>query len=150
MKHLLHCTAVPLALAVIFSASCVADDGSRLLSKYDLNGDLSISQDEIKSKKLNVFRYLDNDKDGSVSFSEYESSDAARRVNLLKSRFAKIDSDSDGIVTEAEYSHFLGQFESLDVNGDGSLSSEEVNVAEADSNANNHCLFWFCFRTTLD
>lgn len=148
MKHLLKYTAFPLAFIAMFSATSYADDGSRLLSKYDLNGDLSISQDEIKSKKLNVFRYLDNDKDGSVSFSEYESSDAARRVNLLKSRFAKIDADNDGIVTEAEYSHFLGQFASLDINGDGSLSTEEMNVVSSDSNS--HCLFWFCFRTSLD
>lgn len=150
MREILRCAAVALAFSALFSLNSYADNGNRLLSKYDLNGDLSITQDEIKSKKLNVFRYLDNDKDGSVSFSEYESSDAARRVNLLKSRFAKIDADGDGIVTEAEYSHFLGQFESLDSNGDGSLSSEEVSVAQASDESNSHCLFWFCFRTSLD
>ena len=61
---------------------------------------------------------------GSVSFEEYESTDAARRENLLKSRFSKIDGDDDGVVTEQEYSHFLGQFSSIDSDGDGILSRE--------------------------
>ena len=51
-------------LSSLLSVAVYADDSSRLLSKYDLNGDHSISQDEIMSKKLDVFRYLDSDKDG--------------------------------------------------------------------------------------
>lgn len=139
-----------LPLLTVSTVSAAETEGSRLLSKYDLNGDERITQSEIMSKKLDVFRYLDSDKDGSVSFSEYESMDAARRENLLKARFAKIDGNRDSIVTEEEYSQFLGLFSSLDSNGDGTLSSDEMRVAEVSEQSNNHCLLWFCFRTSLD
>ena len=132
------------------SLAVSAEDGGRLLAKYDLNGDHQITQDEVMSKKLNVFRYLDANKDGAVEFSEYESMDAARRANLLKVRFAKIDGNADNRVTEAEYSQFLGKFSSIDSNNDGALSSEEMSSAKVTDSADSLCLLWFCFRTHLD
>lgn len=128
-----------------------ADDGSRLLAKYDLNGDDLITQDEVMSKKLNVFRHLDRNNDGQVDFSEYESMDAARREYLLKARFAKIDQNADDEVSEDEYSQFLGKFSSIDANSDGVLSLSEVRVADggADNNG-SYCLWWFCFRTDFN
>ena len=122
--------------------------GNWLLSKYDLNGDSRITEDEVVSKRLNIFRYLDADKDAAVSFSEYALADKARRNNLLKARFAKIDGDGDGLVSETEYSNFLGLFSSIDLNADGVLSSVELQKSGA--NADDYCLLWFCFRTSIE
>lgn len=140
-----------LCLLLGSSSALWADDGSRLLAKYDLNGDDLITQDEVMSKKLNVFRHLDRNNDGQVDFSEYESMDAARREYLLKARFAKIDQNADDEVSEDEYSQFLGKFSSIDANSDGVLSLNEVRVADGGANnTGSYCLWWFCFRTDFN
>ena len=124
--------------------------GSWLLSKYDLNGDSRITEDEVVLKRLNIFRYLDANKDTSVSFSEYVLADKARRNNLLKARFSKIDGDGDGLVSESEYSSFLGLFSSIDLNADGVLNHAELNQSDSTGAPNDYCMLWFCFRTQLE
>ncbi len=121
-----------------------------LLAKYDLNGDARITQDEITSKKLNIFRHMDNDGDGGVSFDEYENMDSAKRFALLKSRFAKLDSDHDGRVSEDEYCSYMGLFADIDSNGDGTLTSDEMNPQEEHEAQVTRCLWWFCLRTEAD
>lgn len=120
---------------------------SWLLAKYDLNGDTVISQEEITAKKLDIFRLMDLNTSGGVSFDEYEQIDAARRNMLLKARFNKLDQDKNGEVTEAEYSSFLGQFSSIDANGDGMLDSQEIMPTEEHE---THCFYWFCLRLDKD
>lgn len=120
---------------------------SWLLAKYDLNGDTVISQEEITAKKLDIFRLMDLNTSGGVSFDEYEQIDAARRNMLLKARFNKLDQDKNGEVTEAEYSSFLGQFSSIDANGDGMLDSQEIMAKEEHE---THCFYWFCLRLDKD
>lgn len=126
-----------------------ADSQSWLLAKYDLNGDTRISQEEISAKKLDIFRLMDLNVSGGVSFDEYEQIDAARRTLLLKARFNKLDQDKDGEVTEAEYSTFLGQFSSIDANGDGMLDSREI-TPSTDEGFETHCFYWVCLRLAAD
>lgn len=135
------CSAV---LAQEPAKSEVSQQTSWLLAKYDLNGDDRISQDEITAKKLDIFRMMDSNTSGGVSYDEYEQVDSARRNLLLKARFNKLDQDKDGEVTEAEYSSFLGNFSSIDSNGDGMLTSDEITPIEAASNT--HCFYWLCLR----
>lgn len=133
-------------LASLGIAVQAAGDGKNadwLLAKYDLNGDAVISQEEITAKKLHIFRLMDLNTSGGVSFDEYEQIDAARRNMLLKARFNKLDQDKNGEVTEAEYGSFLGQFSSIDANGDGMLDSEEITPVESHE---THCFYWLCLR----
>lgn len=124
-------------------------DQNWLLVKYDSNGDARITQDEVALKKLNIFRHMDLDGDNGVSFKEYESMDGAKRQALLKSRFNKLDSDQDGRVSEAEYSSYMGMFASIDSNGDGTLTSDEMSVAERAEAFVSRCLWMFCLRTKM-
>lgn len=124
--------------------------GNWLLAKYDLNGDHRITQDEIASKKLSIFRHMDADGDGGVSFDEYETMDSAKRFALLKARFLKLDSDHDGRVSEAEYSSYMGLFANIDSNGDGTLTADEMGVKESREAYVTRCLWWFCLRTDVD
>ncbi|TQV79494.1 hypothetical protein FKG94_11545 [Exilibacterium tricleocarpae] len=123
--------------------------GNWLLAKYDLNGDSQITQSEITSKKRNIFKHMDNDNDGGVTFDEYENMDVAKRQALLRSRFNKLDIDQNGRLTEAEYTNYMGMFDSIDSDGDGTLTSVEMGVGEAQAKE-THCLLWFCFRSSLD
>ncbi len=129
-------------------------DGEWLLAKYDLNGDDLITQDEISLKKNSIFRQLDMNHDGAVTFDEYETMDLNRRHVLLKARFGKLDKDRNGAVDNSEYSAYMGSFNSIDADGDGTLSSKEVASAgssvEKVKEDNTHCFFWVCVRTRLD
>ena len=120
-----------------------------LLAKYDLNGDVRITQNEITSKKRNIFKHMDGDSDGGVSFEEYENMDVAKRQALLRSRFNKLDVDKDGRLTEAEYTKYMGMFDSIDSDGDGALTSVEMGVGQVET-SDTHCLLWFCFRSSID
>ena len=154
MNKVLAVTALLMLAAWKVNSVAIADESispqdNWLLAKYDLNGDSRITQNEITSKKRNIFKHMDDDNDGGVSFDEYENMDAAKRQALLRSRFNKLDVDQDGRLTEAEYTNFMGMFDSIDSDGDGTLTSLEMGVGDIQSK-DPVCLLWFCFRSSLD
>ena len=120
-----------------------------LLAKYDLNGDDKITQEEIARKRQALFSRMDTNEDGDISFEEYQLTDQARRAALLKARFNKLDEDHNGQVSEAEYASFLGMFNSFDSDGDGALTSQEVQLQPSQGAKVTRCLLWFCLRTDL-
>ena len=153
MKRLFSVTSVSLLLALSASGSAQTDDYSGdnwLLAKYDANGDAQITLDEITSKKLDIFQHMDLNSDGGVSFKEYETLDLAKRKALLKSRFIKLDMDRDGKVSQTEYGSYMGMFASIDSNGDGALTQDEINSGSQAEAFVSHCVLWFCFRTKMD
>jgi Ca2+-binding EF-hand superfamily protein len=70
---------------------------------------------------------LDGNADGSVSFEEAAAFRAAQREERARERFARLDTDGDGVVSTAEAS--AGQeriFTFLDRNDDGAVSEDEL------------------------
>ncbi len=143
--------------AVLLSAPVMADEqaqgtqspGHWLLAKYDANGDARITQREVTDKKLNLFERMDGDDNGGISFDEYEHTDSTKRQVSLKARFVKLDLNQDGLVTQDEYSTYLGMFTSIDRNGDGTLTANVIGVETAAPAQVAHCLLWFCIRRGL-
>lgn len=122
-----------------------------LIAKYDMNGDQEISVDEVSAKREKLFGYMDGDADGEVSFSEYQELDISKRQLLLQARFDKLDLNHDGRLNAAEYSSYLGSFDSFDQNGDGYISPDEMSrplptEASADD---SFCLLWLCVRSSI-
>ncbi len=151
-KHVRGLQAALLTLVTGFSFSINADDASQsdhrwILAKYDLNGDDTITAEEITSKKLRVFQFMDSNRDGAVSVDEYIVSDAQRRETLLQARFDKLDLDHDGIIDGEEYTSYLGLFASIDGDGDGNISESEVKAAQSEIEYKTRCLWVFCLRT---
>lgn len=125
-----------------------------LLAKYDTNGDQIISVDEVAVKREKLFSYMDGDEDGQVSFGEYQQLDVRKRQLLLQARFDKLDLDRNGILSAAEYSSYLGSFESFDINGDGYVSPDELAGGEpiqtsSDEDTGEYCLLWVCLRSSI-
>ena len=143
-----------LLASLVFSTQSQASDDYQssdqwLLAKYDLNGDDRITEQEVSDKKQRLFVRMDSDQDGGISFAEYEKMDIAKRQGLLRARFSKLDTDHDGHVSEQEYSSFMGMFRSIDSNGDGTLTAEEMGVNQVAKARVTRCLLWLCIRGNL-
>ncbi len=144
--------AIVLAALASFSFTLNAQESSQpdprwIIAKYDLNGDDTITAEEVTSKKLRVFQFMDTNQDGAVSVDEYIISDAQRRETLLMARFDKLDLDHDGIIDGQEYTSYLGLFASIDGDGDGHLTESEVKASQSDVEYKTRCLWVLCLRT---
>ena len=139
-----------LALSPLSYAGDKVPDDRWLLAKYDVNGDRAITADEIEYKRQRVFAHMDEDANGDVSFSEYRNLDQRKRDALLQARFSKLDANSDGRLTGAEYASYLGSFERLDQNGDGQVSTHEITPKPSSDITEKPeadvCLLWVCVR----
>ena len=129
--------------------SAQGEPESWLLAKYDLDGDAQISAAEIAEKKSRLFTLLDRNGDGDVAFEEYQSADQSRRLGLLQTRFNKLDTDQNGLVSSAEYASYMGLFNRFDNDGDGRLSRDEVQQQKHTGVDDTYCLLWLCLRTDL-
>lgn len=134
-------------ILLLLAMPAVADE-PWLLSKYDRDGDQKISQQEVMAHKQSLFAKLDTNGNGDVEFSEYQSADQERRRALLKARFAKLDSDHSGSVSAAEYASYMGLFNSIDSDGDGSVTRQEMGGDASDLYI-TRCLFWLCLKTPM-
>jgi Ca2+-binding EF-hand superfamily protein len=124
-----------------------------LLARYDVNGDQVISTEEISQKRDKVFAKMDLNHDGNVSVDEFTQVDLLKRQPIITARFSKLDADRDGTVSQDEYRNYLGSFKQFDHDGNGHITSAEIDstraVEPAKSSGKTHCLLWVCVRSTI-
>ncbi|KAF8562287.1 hypothetical protein P879_00996 [Paragonimus westermani] len=102
-----------------------------------------------KKRLMNIFEQLDADKNGSISRSEMERRITELNIdkNYIKTAFARLDLNRDGVITREEYKTVFGiqedpvtneedvwtkewiqLFQEIDVDNSGRLSVDEVHA----------------------
>jgi Ca2+-binding EF-hand superfamily protein len=137
-----------LALAACLAAPAMAQQaapaqpspGQNFLSIWDQDGDGTVTLEELQSRRGEIFWSFDDDEDGTLSTEEFDALTAARLSGMQRPdgrgmrnpqgrramRFETMDADGDGSLTEDEY---LGAAEAwlqaMDADSDGALTESE-------------------------
>ncbi len=89
-----------------------------IFEALDDDGDGQIDPAEFEFKKIRVMNARDRDGDGNLSRDE---------VLISEERFVSVDTNNDGFVSGLEFiDGGLGQFETLDENGDRVIDLDEL------------------------
>ncbi len=100
---------------------------TRMLGKFDGNGDGDVTQAEIDEARATRLARFDTDGDGNVSLKEYESLWLAAMRERMVDRFQYLDADGDGMVNKAEFVEpYSGMVKFTDRNGDGMLNRDDM------------------------
>lgn len=104
----------------------------------DVNGDGSVTLEELESIPATKFAEADTDGDGVLSQAELEAMVSAQMAEMATNRAAmmleRMDTDGDGVLSADEMQPADGRgpaamFERVDADGDGVLTEEEFAAA---------------------
>lgn len=91
---------------------------------------------EVDEHFPNLFGYHDRNRDFSLSLREYAVSGDVNKRRMDQLLFERMDNNSDGKVSPLEYrSEVMSIIESMDADGDGETSLEELAPPESKANA---------------
>ena len=110
-----------------------AEGKRRLFDHLDKNKDGNITRAELPKGAPHPARRGDENGDGKISFAEFCRNPRLKGVSdeRLKVMFARMDLNQDGFLTHPDFARRgggragAGDFEKLDLDGDGGLSFEE-------------------------
>lgn len=109
------------------------------LEELDANKDGKITKAEIDAMEVKTFTEADTNKDGFVTSEEMTAHHEARMEEMRRARMkehqdrmlAKLDTDKDGRISEAEFTARPNpMFDRIDTNKDGIVDAAEIEVAK--------------------
>lgn len=96
-------------------------------AKKDEKGGRRWSLDRILGRADGMFKRFDTNSDGFIDAKELETSSAERNAFAVKRFLARFDADKDGRVTRDEFERFAkARFADLDLNSDGRITEEDL------------------------
>lgn len=117
-----------LALASVFAAGLLGTAASAQDRGHEIEGD--ITKDEMMAKAEERFLKSDADGDGQITLEEIQAKVEGRAGKHAERHFSRQDEDGDGAITWAETrARVEARFDKMDTNSDGVLSEEEREAA---------------------
>ena len=134
---------VLLTCAALMPIAAFAQDtpGSHFVENWDLDGNGSVSAEEITERRGDIFTMFDQDEDGMLSAEEYVLFDETRAADMENNSgghgkggdrmqegltLGFNDTDADGQVSKEEFvSNSAAWFTQIDRNGDAMITSAD-------------------------
>ena len=119
-------TLIVLALLAVAGGAPARAADQQGWTQADRNGDGTIDRPEAERRALDLFSFVDNNKDAYLSRDEYNA------LVLDGSGFAAVDSNHDGKISTHEFvAKRYREFDAADKNHDGVLTDDEQGVTPA-------------------
>lgn len=107
-----------------------ADQIADLFNQFDANRDGGVTLEEFAQHRAQRFQKYDADTNQAITLEEFTTDVPADKLESRKHRFAEMDTNRDGLLTEADMAdRAKGQFAEMDKSADGKVDLPEFTAA---------------------
>jgi len=104
--------------------------GKMMIANYDMDGDGTVTREELEAGLRQYFRQADTNHDGHLDADEAAAANQRRIALDQSAAIPLIDWNKDGIIDFDEFAAGVrSEFKRLDLNGDGKVTIDEFRMA---------------------
>ena len=131
-NHTLTLVACGLTLLALPTAFAGHESVEVKFKSMDTNSDGRLSREEHIAGGKKMFAEVDTNRDGTLSAAEIEACAELKKDKSAAQNVRSVDQNNDGLVTKAEHDASCGSmFDKLDTNSDGYVSEGELSGGHA-------------------